>query len=704
MMEERERISGTRIFLLMMSVALVFTVLVMRLYYLQVIRADQLKDRSKLQRTYYLALPPTRGMIMDRKGNPLAVNVKSTGKYIAMLDKSRIENVSETVRKTASLLDVTESEVKRHIAALLQPEVKARDIQHDLSETKKDQLIEADIEGLFLRDQAGRFYPEGPLAANVIGFTGKDNKGWAGLEFALNDKLEVAERVILAEKDRARRLLATEDLTPYMNQRVDVVLTIDSYIQYVVERELKTMWEECEAEDANAVVLHAQTGEILAMANVPTFDPNQYQDYPAEDRKNRLLGETFEPGSILKPFTLIAALDKQTITPDTIFDCEDGSYYFAGKTIHDDIHRFGKLTVRDILIRSSNIGTVKIAQSLSENPDDFRTQAAYLYEYLKRFGFKDEEARDPNTTILPYEHVGILRPPYKWYKSDIGAVPFGQAIATNTLILAGAYNAIANRGLYQSPYLIKGYRDVDGIFYPREYAPPTRIVSREVVEQVVEMMVGVTENPEGTGTRVRIPGFHIAGKTGTAQKAENGVYVRGKRVASFAGFFPAKNPEVVIVVVVDEPKNKKYGGEVAGPVWKAIAEEIIAYRGISPTYKNDPLLASASQNRSVQETNRNDVPHQMFGVSKMMPIPMHRDSSAAIDTMPDLVGQTIREAYVELVKRNVYAKFTGAGKVVKQQTKQGTPLQGKQSVGVIECNPMLTDFGVPEVLPLIAKN
>jgi|GEM_PF-705264 cell division protein FtsI (penicillin-binding protein 3) len=712
-MTDAEHTSGFRILLLMLGSIAIISGLMLRLYYLQVIKADSMKDRSKPQRTYYLSLPPTRGMLLDRNWRTLAANAKQTGNYIVMLDKKRSKNVSETVRNVGAILNLEETEMERHITALTQPDVKARDLKRNVSEEMKTRLIEADIPGIVLRDQPGRFYPEGRLACHLIGFTGKDNKGWAGLEYVLDDKLEVAERVILAEKDQSRRMLADEDLTTLMNQRVDVVLTIDSYIQYVVERELQKVWEECEAEDANAVVLHAKTGEILAMATVPNYDPNTYQDSPLEARKNRLLAETFEPGSILKPFTIIAALDKKkdVVTPNTIFDCENGSYYFAGNTIRDDIHRFGKLSVRDILVRSSNIGTVKIAQTLGNNADDYKNQAAYLYDYLRRFGFKDKQSGDPNTTELPYEHSGILPPPNKWHKSRIGAVPFGQAIATNTMILAGAYAAVANRGLYVSPHAIKGYRDVDGIFYPREQAPPVRIVSQSVIEQVVDMMVAVTEDPEGTGTRVRIPGFHIAGKTGTAQKAINGEYVKGKRVASFAGFFPAENPQFVIIVVVDEPRKKKYGAEVAGPTWKTIAEELIAYWGITPTYPSDPMLAAktprAEGKRNERERKTDAASHialQLFGVNGAMQIPSQWHRSHSPDIMPNLLGRTLREAYVELAINGLYAQFVGNGKVVMQEIAAGTELKNRQHVGVIHCEPILTDSGVTETFTLLAKN
>ncbi len=705
-MRKADKITSFRIILLVIGSAVVFTGLIMRLYYVQMVKAPSLVNQSIPGRTWRRPLPATRGMILDCNQRTLAVSTSSSGSYVVMIDKVHVENVTQSVRQAGSILDLSNTSMKRHTAALLQPEIKARVLEDDVSSSLKKRLLRADIPGLVIKDQPGRYYPEGSLASHLIGFTGKAQKGLAGLEYALDERLEVDERVILAEKDKSLRPLASEDLTKIMNQRLDVILTIDSYIQYVVERELKKVCEECDALNANAVVLHAPSGEVLSFANYPKFDPNHYQDYSEKRRRNQLLTDMYEPGSIIKPFTVIAALDKGVVKPDTVFDCENGSYWIWGKTIRDDIHKFGKLTVKDILIRSSNIGVVKITQCLGSSPEDYKKQAAILYDYLRRFGFK--HIGDPSTTLLPGENVGILRPPSQWQPSSIRSIPYGQEMMTNSLILARAYSVIANRGLFISPSVIKGFRSGDGVYVPREPAEPFRVFSRAVIEPVVQMMVGVTEDPEGTGRRVRIPGFHVAGKTGTAQKAVNGSYAKGKRVATFAGFFPAEDPQIVIVVKVDEPKKKKYGGEVAGPVWKKIAEEIIAYWGLSPTYKTDPLFAKATEEKSVSgrqiTKNSTETPPRTFGVSGIMPVPSEGENDNPAGTMPNLVGLTIRESYVELIRRGFQGRFIGNGKVVEQEIEAGTELKGETNIGRIYCKPVLTDPGISEEFPMIAKH
>ncbi len=699
------QISVSRLLLLMGMMTAGFGYLIINLFYLQVIAAPDVIARSGRARTFHWPLPPTRGLILDRNGKALAQNDLV---YTVVADKTHIEDVTQTIERVGQLLNLTPAEMQRHIAILSQDKVKARELKQNLSEEEKERIEAEDIPGIDFHKHSIRFYPEGSLAAHVVGYTGSDNTGLAGVEFALNEKLRGVPQIIEAEKDVRRRPIADLDYTKVITRGADYVLTLDSYIQFIVERELKKVCEETEALHADAVVLHPRSGEILALANYPSFDPNHYKNYSEELRKNRLLTNVFEPGSVLKPFTIAAALDQGVVTPETRFYCEKGSYYFKGRTIRDDIHRFDTLSVHEILVYSSNIGTIKVAQRLGAHPDDFRGQAQVLYDYLTRFGFRHGGGNP--ITLLPGDSGGILRPPNRWMPSSIGSIPYGQEIATNTLILAAAYGALANRGMYQKPSILRGYKVMDHYFYPREPVAPYRIISEKAAEEVVRMMIDVTENPQGTGRYVRIPGFHIAGKTGTAQKADprTGAYARGKRIASFAGFFPAEDPEAVIVVVVDEPKKKKYGGETAGPVWKAIAEEIIAYWGLSPTFKDDPLLAQAavkSQKWMKSAPPAADVgiqkPFSPFGVTKQLPIRPIPEWPTEAGVMPDLVGWPIREAYVWLAVNGLKADIRGTGKVVKQPVPPGTPLQGLQEIGVVECEPALTDPGVspgPEVL------
>lgn len=694
------QISAMRIGFLMIGTTLLFASLIVRLFFLQVVNASAVVASSEKARNFHKILPPTRGLILDRNNRTLAQN---TATYVVSVEKKAIQDATATVMQIGSILDLPRSEIERDIAALLKPEAGWREIAKSIPEEKIKKLDAANIPGVATQAIPIRYYPEGTLASHVIGFTGLDDVGLAGLELTLNDKIVGTAQPIITDKDIRRRMIAEDDYTKIMTRGVDFVLTLDSYIQYVVERELKKVCEETQALQAQAVVMIPATGDILAMANYPTFDPNQYEKYSDYERRNRLLVDVFEPGSIIKPFIVCAALEQKAVTVDTVFYCERGSYYFKGHTIRDDIHHFENLTVHDILVRSSNIGMVKITQRLGQSPDDFRGQAEVVCNYLTRFGFKNTPEK--TTDDLPGESAGRLNPPNKWWPANIGAVPFGQGVTTNTLILAAGYSALANRGMYVKPRVILGKRRPDGLFQPTKPEKPIPIVSKEVVEQVVKMMVDVTENPEGTGYgRVRIPGFHICGKTGTAQKVdpETRTYGRGMRIASFGGFFPAENPQAVIIVVVDQPKNKKYGGEISGPVFKKIAEELIAYWGMSPTDKNDPLFVaalseSAGKNKSggkIAATARPTPPFSPFGVSRQAPISKSPGDFEATGSMPDLAGLPVREAYIQLVKSGVRSRFEGAGKVIAQPIAAGTPLTGTSEIGVVKCEPMLTD---PEI-------
>lgn len=706
-----EPIVGLRIIVMMAGVCLVFGGLIGRLYYLQIIAGPETAANSESQNTYRLPLPATRGMILDRHGRELALNEKN---FTIIADKklilngiakgeSPIRSVTEAIWQVGTILKMDPHDIQRHVQALEREKVRSREIARNVPESVKDEVMKTQIPGISDAENPCRFYPEGKLAGHLLGYTGADNTGRAGLEYSLNSKLESAHREVIvhADKDIHRQLIAEDDYTKLVPRGADAVLTLDSYIQFVAERELEKICNETEAKQAHAVVLNSKSGEILALACYPGFDPNHNNEYSEEAQQNPVMTQAFEPGSIMKPFILTAALDQGVVTPERVFYCENGLYLFKGLRIRDDIHRFENLSVRDILVRSSNIGFVKIAQQLGGNPDDFRGQAKILYDYLRMFGFKDYSDGEKTTDDLPGESCGILPKPEEWFPYHIGAIPFGHGITTNVLILASAYNALANRGIYHKSYIIRGYRGRDGILYPRVTTPPFRIVSNKVIDTVVDMMVDVTEDPEGTGYgRVRIPGFHIAGKTGTAQKVDpkTATYGYKMRIASFGGFFPAEDPRATIVVMVDEPKNKKYGGEVAGPVFQAIAEELVAYWGLSPTYDDDPLLVqkeTAKPNPDTKKGNGDNSDllkeYTAFGVTKTMPIQSVPVWPEEPDRVPDLIGLPIREAFVRLAVNGLNAQFAGSGKVVEQAMPAGTFLNGQKSIGAVRCEPVLTD-------------
>ena len=708
-MNQYTQLSRFRILLLMGGAALIFTGIVLRLYFIQIIQAPDLIKQNSRSRNYYTILPAARGFIYDCFKRPLALNFK---RYTLNFDTARIDDATEIV-KIKNILALSSEEWDAYMAKMLKKGPRWRDWIKNLTKRQKDEIKELDIPGVGFLEDPIRCYPEGSLAAPLIGYTGRDNKGLGGIEFTLDSELEgQSQSVTDVVKDIVCRPLLTRDLTKLITRGADVILTIDGYIQYIVERELEKVVTEQNAISAHAIVMQPQTGDILAFASYPTFDPNQYSDYLKKPAllRNRILTDVYEPGSVLKPFVLAAALEKGVVTPSTPIDCENGLYIFPGKPrgIRDDIHRFGILTVHDVLVKSSNIGMVKIAQRLGANSEDYLEQARIIRGYLKAFGFKDYRDEDKkNTTLLQGESHGLLRPAESWLQSSIGAVPFGQEMATNSLILCAAYGALANRGVYKPPRIVKGFQGIDGKFYSEVPEPPHDVIKdKRVIDLIVRMMIDVTEDEEGTGTLVRIPGFHIAGKTGTAQKydPETHGYGKGKRIASFAGFFPAEAPKAVIFVMVDEPKKGKYGGKVSGPVWKTIAGELIAYWGLTPTYKEDPLLQE-TENKPKPKTTVAVKQHtpRTFGVRKVMPFSIHRDWTREVGVMPNLIGLTTREAYIQLTLHGLKAKFEGSGKIIEQSIPGGTPLGAREDAGTLRCEPVLSDPAIEESSALVAQ-
>lgn len=676
-----------RILILMILVCTVFTGLAGRLYYLQLMRADETRARSEKARVYIKELPPVRGRILDRNQRVLAHNV---WRYSVIADKRRMVDPRATIAEAAELLGLSREEIDRHVEATVG--TRGRVLAYDVPESIKETLEAQNLPGISFKKHDSRFYPEGELAAQVIGFTGRENEGLEGLELSLNEWMVGAEKQVLADKDPRRNMMAHDDYNEVITQGADVVLTIDGYIQYIVERELEAAMERHEPIQAYGVVMNPKTGDVLALASVPRFDPNNYDAYSAEIRKNRAIANIFEPGSVLKPFTIAGVLEEGAARPDTMIHCEDGSYRVWGRTIQDDIHEYGLMSLHDIMVYSSNIGTVKAVQLLTEQPNQWREQASKLHHYLRAFGFRHFEK---STYDLPGESGGVLRPPQEWTPASIAGVPYGQEMSTNALILTNAYCALANRGLYRPARIIRGFQGQDGLAIEREPEEFTRVVSPGVAEEVVRMLVDVTEYEDGTGRYVRIPGFHVAGKTGTAQKydPEAGTYGRGMRIVSFCGFFPAEDPEVVMSIVVDEPRKGKYGGSVAGPVWKAIAEEIIAYWGMAPSNRLDPLLQEAVE----EETPERDMdPAELtFGVTKVLPSPEPMDWIGSKSEMPDLIGLSARDAALRLSLAGVPVELKGSGKVTWQEPPAGAALTRETKASIL-CEPALIDSSLTD--------
>jgi len=440
-------------------------------------------------------------------------------------------------------------------------------IARSVPEYEAQEIARKNLEGVFFREDHARYYPHGSFLCHVLGFVNHEGVGSAGIEQGMNSYLRGFPGLLESQVDALRHELywRRSRHTPAM-EGADVQLTIDQNVQHIVEKALDGVMAEHNPKGAWSVVQRVRTGEILAMACRPAYDLNEFTASSESARLNRTIGYVYEPGSTFKAITFAAALNERTVTPDTVFSCEHGAWLHR-KRILRDYHPYGDLSVADGLKKSSNILTAKVALTLGQKR---------LHRYLKAFGIGSSLGLD-----LPGEEAGILHPVKKWSGISASRISIGQGVAVTALQMLGVYCAIANDGYLMKPYIVKRVVDRDGsLLHDSQAQVLSRAVSQETADLMRRLLHRVTEDG-GTGKRARVKGFQVAGKTGTAQKAIRGGYSDSEHVASFVGFLPADDPEIGIIVVVDDPQPIHTGGRVAAPAFSLIAEETVRCLGIT---------------------------------------------------------------------------------------------------------------------------
>lgn len=467
------------------------------------------------------------------------------------------EDKSRAVYELSALLRMDPSEIESRLAR----HKYFVWIGRKLEKTVADRVADLKIRGLGFRKESKRYYPNGSLAAHIIGFAGVDNQGLEGLELRYNDILkgEAGQTWILRDA-RQRELMIEEDFFP-PKDGFQLILTIDETIQYIAETALNKAIVQHKAVGGSVVVMDVRTGEILALANHPTYSLENLGASSVESRTNRAISFVYEPGSVFKVVTAAAALEEKAFKEEDKIFCENGSYRVANHTLTDHT-RHGTLSFKDVIKVSSNIGTVKVAQKLGPE---------VIYRYGRRFRFGEKTNID-----LLGEVGGWLKRPAQWSKTTIGAIPIGYEITVTPLQLVCAITAVANGGLYMKPLVVKAIKDQHGQLI-KEFEPEVvdRVITGETARRLRDILVEAVET--GTGKRARIPGVSVAGKTGTARKVVGGAYAPGKYYASFIGFAPADNPRLAAVVVVDEPRPGYFGGTVSAPVFKEMIENSLKY-------------------------------------------------------------------------------------------------------------------------------
>ena len=558
------------------SLLLLFAVsLIARLANLQITQHKTLLAKSEKQphhgnlKTYF-----GRGTIFDRNGNELATNLIVESVFVV---PQEVRDRKYTSKVLASALSQNYDRVYKEVSSKKQfAWIKRKASTDEIIHLKKSALS-----GVRFRSEQKRFYPKRELAANVIGFVGTDDYGLAGIEHTYQEELKgVVYSQPIEQDGRGRNIQSLASLSRSNLGNYDLMLTLDEVIQFTTEYYLKKQVERYKADSGMAVVMNPNSGEIYAMANVPQFNPNNYNKFTPETRKNNTVVSAYEPGSIFKPIVAAAALDKGIAQPQDKFFCEDGSFKIGGRSIGEASgHKYGSLSIQEIIAKSSNIGAIKIAQKLGK--DSF-------YEYIRKFGFGEKA-----NIQLPGVASGLLDKRKNWNEHSLASISFGQDIAVTPLQMVVALSAIANGGTLMEPHIAKALMRDGKIIKEIRPKKIRRVISKKTSRQMMEILKFVVEN--GTGKKAAIDGFEVAGKTGTAQKyiRETKSYSKTEFISSFIGYAPADDPRLAILVMIDNPKGRHWGGVVAAPVFVKIAEKSLRHLNVTSSKERIFILDRA---------------------------------------------------------------------------------------------------------------
>ena len=611
---------------------LVLAGFVTRLWLLQVERHDEFRRLAGQQQLRTVELSPPRGTVFDARRRKLAVSLNVESVYAT---PARVGDAAAAAAALAPLLGLNRVELAGRLAEKRPFVWVARQLDPPVAERVR-QLA---LPGVAFVREYRRYYPQVETAAQVIGFAGRDHTGLEGLEQGYERVMAgaAAERVVLRDANAGIVLSPRQSFAePEPGQ--DVHLTLDSHIQHLLQRELEAAVKRHRAKRAMGVILEPTSGAVLAMATVPTFDPNSFLDSSSEEWKNRTVTDQFEPGSTFKMVTAAAALEANLFDPSDTIDCEMGGISLEGVLIKDH-QPFGVLTFREVIAKSSNVGAIKVG---------LRVGRQALYEQIGRFGFGR-----PTGIDLPGEESGLVRPLDSWHLRDPAYISFGQGISVTALQLTNAFAAVANGGTLFRPYVVagvgRGGRLESLARRPEVVGSPIGAGTARTLERMLEAVV-----EEGTGRKAAVPGYRVAGKTGTAQKPIAGGYSPDKHLASFVGFAPARDAAFVLLVVVDEPDGLYHGGDVAAPVFAAVAREVLPYLGVP---SDEPAAVPAAPLAPTLVAERHPLPPTVIA-----------------GRMPDLRGLSARRALTLATEAGLEPSLHGSGFVGRQSPPPGAAL------------------------------
>ncbi len=575
--------SRSRLYLVVGFFGLSFLAILVRLTVVQVGQYTYWRDSAEAQYGRRITVSPVRGSIYDRRNNVLAASIPAPSVYTA---PRKVRQPGATAQKIANIFpSLSQSRLERQLASKSSFVWLARQV----SPEKASALEALSLPGIYIKKETRRIYPRGVMAGPTIGYAGIDEQGLGGLEHQYNEVLSTQPRRTKGTRDaRGRTVSSDQDAHAGPPRGVDLHLTLDMRLQHIAEKELAQQAEAIGARSGLVVMMDPYTGGILTLASYPFFNPNDYRNKEQRAwRRNRAITDPIEPGSTFKVVAAAAALEEKTVGLDEVFDCEKGWTMRNNRVLRD--HKpFEFLTFPEVMENSSNIGMAKINE---------RIGSEQFYDYIRRFGFGEKSLID-----LPGEHPGGIRPPEAWSALSHDSLTIGQEITVTPIQLVTAFSAIANGGWLLRPRFVD--RTVKGDLVEQTFKPERRrrVLSQQTTNRLTSILVGVVER--GTGAQAALDGYLVAGKSGTAQKAENGRYSRSKVTVSFIGYAPAEAPRFVMLVMFDEPKKKRWGGSAAAPVFRRIAEQALHHLQVPPGRLHPEVEDTYVANRTEVESGR----------------------------------------------------------------------------------------------------
>jgi cell division protein FtsI/penicillin-binding protein 2 len=616
-----------------------------RLVYLQVYEHAELSARAERQQMSSKAVPAKRGEILDRRGHVLAYSVDADSIYAV---PSEIAQASSAAAALCGALQDCAPKEQQMIVEKFRKQRSFVYVRRQVTPEQARRVADLQLDGVGFMTESRRFYPNKELASHILGYVGVDSDGLAGVEATYDNLIKGRSGTVLVQTDARRHAFSRLERPPTTGASLE--LTVDEYLQHVAERELRAGVASSGAAGGSAIIMDPNTGEILALANAPTFNPNAYRDFDDNQRRNRGIQDLYEPGSTFKIVTASAALEEKVMAADALIDTSPGVIRFGSRVIDEDKHHnYGLLTFTDVLVKSSNVGAIKIG---------LKVGAERMSEYVRRFGFGH-----PSSPDFRGENAGIVWSASKLSDSALASVSMGYQVGITPVQMVTAVSVVANGGELLQPRIVRAVlRDGTRTAVPRTLV--RRVINKETAFELTSIMERVVT--AGTGKKAQIEGFAVAGKTGTAQKVVDGYYSSRDYNVSFVGFVPSRRPAFAIVVMVDSPHAvPAYGGTVAAPIFQHIAQAALRHYGVPPTVDAAPPILVAQHEPSTMERTATQVEHPAI-------LPVSRPDGTPV--VPDLRGLSARESLKLLAQLGLTARLRGVGVVTRQQPEAGAPI------------------------------